>query len=199
MLPEAGEIGTLLIPGGKGARTLSRDEEFVGWLRRAAARSSRVVSVCTGAFLAAAGLLDGLAATTHWRYARALARDYPAVDVRGDAIYLRQGRIWTSAGVTAGIDLALALIEADHGVDVAQPIARELVVFLRRPGGQSQFAGPVWSPPATRHPSGRTGRAGPHPRRTHGRPTGPSHRRPGRDERAAPVPRVHPAAGLPTR
>ena len=150
-LPDAGQIGTLLVPGGPSARTLSRDDAFVSWLREAATRSSRVVSVCTGAFLLAeAGLLGGLSATTHWRYARALARDYPAVDVRSDLIYLRQGRIWTSAGVTAGIDLALALVEADHDVDLAQRIARELVVFLRRPGGQSQFAGPVWSPPAAR-------------------------------------------------
>jgi transcriptional regulator GlxA family with amidase domain len=154
-LPESGEIGTLLVPGGYGARSMTRDDPFVAWLRRAAARSDRVVSVCTGAFpLAAAGLLDGLTATTHWRFARALAREHPAVDVRPDAIYLRQGRIWTSAGVTAGIDLALALVEADHGSEVAQRIARELVVFLRRPGGQSQFAGPVWSPPA-RQPSVR--------------------------------------------
>jgi transcriptional regulator GlxA family with amidase domain len=118
-------------------------------VRRAADRAERVVSVCTGSFaLAAAGLLDGLCATTHWHYAADLARTHPAVDVRPDAIYLRQGRIWTSAGVTAGIDLALALVEADHGADVAQEVARHLVVFLRRPGGQSQFAGPVWKPPA---------------------------------------------------
>jgi transcriptional regulator GlxA family with amidase domain len=150
-LPESGEIGTLLVPGGGGTRRMAADDGFVGWLRRAAGRAGRVASVCTGAFpLAATGLLDGLAATTHWRHADALARAYPAVDVRRDPIYLRQGRIWTSAGVTAGIDLALALVEADHGAEVAQQIARELVVFLRRPGGQSQFAGPVWSPPAPR-------------------------------------------------
>jgi transcriptional regulator GlxA family with amidase domain len=152
-LPETGEIDTLLIPGGWGARDMTPDHALVGWLRRAAPRSARVVSVCTGAFpLAAAGLLDGLSATTHWRYAPALAAAYPAVDVRPDPIYLRQGRIWTAAGVTAGVDLALALVEADHGVDVAHYMARELVVFLRRPGGQSQFAGPIWSPPA-RQPS----------------------------------------------
>lgn len=150
-LPESGEIGTLLVPGGPGARSLAADTEFVGWLRRAAERSRRVAAVCTGTFLVAAtGLLDGLAATTHWRYAEKLAGAHPAVDVRSDAIYLRQGRIWTSAGVTAGIDLALALVEADHDAEVAQQVARELVVFLRRPGGQSQFAGPVWAPPATR-------------------------------------------------
>jgi transcriptional regulator GlxA family with amidase domain len=148
-LPETGAIGTLIVPGGHGSRALAPGTPYVEWLRRAAGRADRVVSVCTGAFaLAAAGLLDGLAATTHWRHAPALARRYPAVDVRPDPIYLRQGRIWTAAGVTAGIDLALALVEADHGVDTAQDIARELVVFLRRPGGQSQFAGPVWAAPA---------------------------------------------------
>lgn len=149
LLPESGTIGTLLVPGGTGARDMRPDDPVVEWLRRAAPRAARVVSVCTGAFpLAAAGLLDGLAATTHWRWAPTLAGRYPAVDVRPDPIYLRQGRVWTAAGVTAGIDLALALIEADHGADVAQRIARELVVFLRRPGGQSQFAGPVWTAPA---------------------------------------------------
>lgn len=150
-LPETGPIGTLLVPGGSGAQLMARDEKFMTWLRRAALRSARVVSVCTGAFpLAAAGLLDGLAATTHWRYTKALSEKYPAVEVRTDAIYLRQGRIWTSAGVTAGIDLALALVESDHGVELAQRIARDMLVFLRRPGGQSQFAGPVWSAPAQR-------------------------------------------------
>ena len=148
-LPGSGRIGTLLVPGGESAMGMSGADPFVCWLRGAAERAERVVSVCTGAFaLAAAGLLDGLCATTHWHYAADLARTHPSVDVRPDAIYLRQGRIWTSAGVTAGIDLALALVEADHGAEVAQHVARHLVVFLRRPGGQSQFAGPVWTPPA---------------------------------------------------
>jgi transcriptional regulator GlxA family with amidase domain len=150
-LPESGPVGTLLVPGGQGSRALTPDSGYVRWLRRAAPRAERVVSVCTGAFaLAAAGLLDGLSATTHWRYAPVLAARHPAVDVRADPIHLRQGRVWTAAGVTAGIDLALALVETDHGVDVAQAVARELVVFLHRPGGQSQFAGPVWSAPARR-------------------------------------------------
>lgn len=150
-LPESGPIGTLLVPGGFGTRRLARDAEFVGWLRRAADRAQRVASVCTGAILlAAAGLLDGVPTATHWRYAKELAEDYPAVDVRPDPIFLRSGRIWTSAGVTAGMDLALALVEADHGVEVAQSIARELVLFLRRPGGQSQFAAPIWAAPAAR-------------------------------------------------
>ncbi len=150
-LPESGPIGTLLVPGGFGSRAALRDEALVGWIRRAAARAERVASVCTGAFLlAAAGLLDGVPATTHWRWAGELERRYPAVDVRPDDIYVRSGRIWTSAGVTAGIDLALALLEADHGVRTAQAVAREFVVFLRRPGGQSQFAAPVWTEPAPR-------------------------------------------------
>lgn len=152
VLPESGAIGTLLMPGGFGVRRVARtDPGFVAWLRRAATRAQRVASVCTGAFpLAAAGLLDGLSATTHWESAARLAREYPAVDVQVDPIYLRQGRIWTSAGVTAGIDLTLALVEADHGPDLAQRVARGLVVFVRRPGGQSQFAAPVWAPPAPR-------------------------------------------------
>ncbi|PBC57554.1 AraC family transcriptional regulator [Rhodococcus sp. ACPA1] len=151
-LPERGPIGTLLVPGGFGVRRAARDApEFVAWLQRAAPRAERVVSVCTGAFpLAAAGLLDGLAATTHWRWAGQLAAEHPAVDVHEDAMYVRQGRVWTSGGVTAGIDLALALVEADHGPDLAQRIARELLVFVRRPGGQSQFAAPTWDPPARR-------------------------------------------------
>ena len=151
-LPEQGPIGTLLVPGGFGVRYVARDAaDFVDWLRRAAPRAQRVVSVCTGAFaLAAAGLLDGLAATTHWRWASALAREHPEVDVHADAIYLRQGRVWTSGGVSAGIDLALALVEADHGPELAQQVARELLVYARRPGGQSQFAAPAWAPPAAR-------------------------------------------------
>ena len=99
-------------------------------------------------------MLDGLTATTHWRATTALAREHPAVAVNADAIYLRRGRIWTSGGVTAGIDLALALVEADHGSELAQQIARELLVFVRRPGGQSQFAAPAWAPPACSRPTG---------------------------------------------
>jgi transcriptional regulator GlxA family with amidase domain len=148
-LPGCGPIGTLLVPGGFGAMRMSAEHPYVAWLRTAARRAERVASVCTGAFaLAAAGLLDGLGATTHWRHAPELARRHPAVDVQVEPIFLRQGRIWTSAGVTAGLDLALALVEVDHGADLAQRVARELVMFLRRPGGQSQFAGPVWGAPA---------------------------------------------------
>jgi transcriptional regulator GlxA family with amidase domain len=148
---DLGPIGTLLVPGGRGCRDAADDPGYVDWLRRAATRADRVASVCSGAFpLAATGLLAGLTVTTHWRHAAELARRHPELNVQVDPVYVRQGRIWTSAGVTAGIDLALALVEADHGAEAAQAVARELVVFARRPGGQSQFAAPVWAPPAAR-------------------------------------------------
>nr|WP_239029174.1 helix-turn-helix domain-containing protein [Pseudonocardia acidicola] len=95
-------------------------------------------------------MLDGHPATTHWRFATRLAEAHPGIDVRPDPIFIRSGRIWTPAGVTAGMDLALALVEADHGAETAQQIARDLVRFVRRAGGQGQFASPVWSPPAPR-------------------------------------------------
>ncbi len=154
-LPDA-SIGTLIVPGGSGCRRAVKSARFIEWLRRAATRAERVASVCTGTYpLAATGLLDGLSVTTHWRHAQALANQYPRLDVQVDPVFLWQGRIWTSAGVTAGIDLCLALVESDHGPDVAQLVARDLVVFMRRPGGQSQFAAPAWAPPAAR-PSVRT-------------------------------------------
>ncbi len=112
-----------------------------GRLVQASRRCRRVASVCTGAFaLAAAGLLDGRRATTHWRYAARLQRDYPSVRVEADRIFCRDGNVWTSAGITAGIDLALALIEEDHGFAIAKAVAQHLVVYHRRHGGQSQFA-----------------------------------------------------------
>jgi transcriptional regulator GlxA family with amidase domain len=132
---------TLLIAGGPGARAAARDARVVARLRRAAAKARRIAAVCTGAFpLAAAGLLDGRRAVTHWRWCDKLAQDFPAVRVEGDAIYVRDGAVWTSAGVTAGIDLALALIEADHGAALARAVAKTLVVYARRSGGQSQFS-----------------------------------------------------------
>ncbi|MEV0389693.1 helix-turn-helix domain-containing protein [Nonomuraea sp. NPDC050643] len=110
-----------------------------------------MTSVCSGAFLlAAAGLLDGRRVTTHWARTRRLAREYPAVTVDGDPIFVRDGHVWSSAGVTAGMDLALALVEDDLGREVALTVARHLVMFLRRPGGQSQFSVALWSAqPAT--------------------------------------------------
>jgi transcriptional regulator GlxA family with amidase domain len=134
-------IDTLLISGGEGGRRLLDNEPLLSFIRAAAGRARRVASICTGAFLLAeAGLLDGKRVATHWAWAASLARRYPAVEVDDDAIYLRAGKVWTSAGVTAGLDLALAMVEEDLGRDKALDIARYLVLFLMRPGGQSQFS-----------------------------------------------------------
>ncbi|MDN8003691.1 GlxA family transcriptional regulator [Burkholderia multivorans] len=134
-------IDTLIVAGGKGVHAASRDARLVRWVRRQADRARRVASVCTGAFLLAeAGLLDGRRAVTHWTRCDELAARYPNVRVEADPIFIREGTLWTSAGVTAGIDLALALVEEDLGRAVALDVARELVVFLKRPGGQAQFS-----------------------------------------------------------
>ncbi len=131
----------LLVPGGVGTRHPPPDGRLVSYLQHSAAASRRVASVCTGAFLLArAGLLDGRRATTHWRHAASLARRYPAVTVLADRIWINDGRYWTSAGVSAGIDLALALVTEELGGDVARQCAREVVVYYQRPGGQSQFS-----------------------------------------------------------
>ena len=136
-----GLIDTLLVAGGRGTTAALRDRALIDWLRSSVHRTRRLCSVCTGAFLLAeAGLLDGLSATTHWRQCERLAAQYPAVSVETDPIFVRAGKIFTSAGVTAGIDLALALVEEDHGREVALAVARELVMFIRRPGGQAQFS-----------------------------------------------------------
>ena len=134
-------LDTLLIPGGWGIGRYFQKRPMVRWIRRQARSVRRLASVCTGAyFLAEAGLLDGLRATTHWASCAELARRYPGVSVEPDTIFVREGYLYTSAGVTAGMDLALAMVEEDHGRDVALAVARELVMFLRRPGGQSQFS-----------------------------------------------------------
>jgi len=138
-----GPVDTLLVVGGEGVEgdLGALDPAVLAWLREWAPRVRRLGAVCTGAFaLAAAGLLDGRRATTHWQWCDRLARDYPRVRVDAEPIYIRDGDVYTSAGVTAGMDLALALVEEDHGTDVALRIARELMLFLRRPGGQSQFS-----------------------------------------------------------
>jgi transcriptional regulator GlxA family with amidase domain len=136
-----GPIDTLLVAGGEGTRAAAADPALVAWIARAAERSRRVASVCSGAFLLAqAGLLDGRRATTHWASAADLARLFPTVRVEADPIYVRDGHVYTSAGVTAGMDLALALVEEDCGREVALAVARRLVLFLKRPGGQSQFS-----------------------------------------------------------
>jgi transcriptional regulator GlxA family with amidase domain len=147
------QIDTLLVAGGMGRRGLEREEEIIDWLRWASRRARRTASVCTGAFLlAAAGLLDGRRATTHWAYARELQQSYPEVTVDPDPIYLRDGAFWTSAGVTAGMDLALALVEEDLDREVALEIARHLVLFLRRPGNQSQFSATMRAQEPSRDP-----------------------------------------------
>ncbi|SEH48765.1 Transcriptional regulator GlxA family, contains an amidase domain and an AraC-type DNA-binding HTH domain [Mycolicibacterium rutilum] len=149
-----GVIDTVVLPGGFGLDDARRDADVVAWVRAVAQHARRVVSVCTGAFLAAeAGLLDGCRATTHWAFADRLAGEFPSVTVDPDPIFVRSNeRTWTAAGVTAGIDLALSLVEDDHGTDTAQTVARWLVMYLRRPGGQTQFAAPVWMPRAKRAP-----------------------------------------------
>jgi transcriptional regulator GlxA family with amidase domain len=144
-------IDTLVLPGGEGVEPARRDPDLMRWIAAVAPGCRRVATVCTGAFLAAAaGLLEGRRVTTHWASAGRLATEFPGVVVDPDPIYIRDGTVWTSAGVTAGIDLALALVEDDHGSEVAQTVARWLVMFLHRPGGQTQFASPVWVPRAER-------------------------------------------------
>jgi transcriptional regulator GlxA family with amidase domain len=134
-------LDTLLIAGGEGAEAAAEDAALIGWVRERATRARRVASVCTGAFLlAAAGMLDGRRAATHWMYCARLAQRFPNVQVESDPIFVCDGSVWTSAGVTAGIDLALALVEEDLGRAVALAVARYLVVFLKRPGGQAQFS-----------------------------------------------------------
>jgi len=134
-------IDTLLVAGGQGTGRYQSYPPVVRWIRRQAGMVRRLASVCTGAFfLAEAGLLKGRRATTHWGACANLARLYPDVRVEPDTIYVREGSVYTSAGVTAGMDLALAMVEEDLGREVALAVARELVMFLRRPGGQSQFS-----------------------------------------------------------
>jgi transcriptional regulator GlxA family with amidase domain len=148
-----GSVDTLLVAGGRGARAAARDAHLLAWLTRMAPRVRRIGSVCTGTFvLAAAGLLEGKRATTHWASCDALSKLHPRVRVESDPIFVRDGKIYTSAGVTAGMDLALALVEEDFGRHVALGVARQLVMFLRRPGGQSQFSSQLAIQTADREP-----------------------------------------------
>jgi transcriptional regulator GlxA family with amidase domain len=154
-LPDPREpIDTLVLPGGMGVDEARRNADTVGWIQIAAENARRVVSVCTGAFLCAqAGLIDGCVATTHWAFANQMASEFPGVTVDPEPIFVRSSeKVWTAAGVTAGIDLALSLVEDDYGTEAAQTVARWLVLYLRRPGGQTQFAAPVWMPRAKRMP-----------------------------------------------
>jgi transcriptional regulator GlxA family with amidase domain len=147
-------VDTIVLPGGFGVDDARHNPELIGWITIAAENARRVVSVCTGAFIAAqAGLLDGCIATTHWAFAGRMAHEFPCVKVDPEPIFVRSSeKVWTAAGVTAGIDLALSLLEDDYGTEVAQTVARWLVLYLRRPGGQTQFAAPVWMPRAKRTP-----------------------------------------------
>ncbi|GAB3526446.1 GlxA family transcriptional regulator [Arthrobacter monumenti] len=150
---EATDFHTILVAGGD---TLARSpvpDDLVAAATYLAGSTERMTSICTGAFvLAAAGLLDGRRATTHWKHTQELARRYPATQVEPDAIFVSDGRIHTSAGVTAGIDLALALIEDDHGPELARAVARSLVVYMQRSGGQSQFSAPLQGDPPRSSP-----------------------------------------------
>jgi len=144
MVPSLVSLDTLIIPGGAGLRRPGVAERAARWIVSMAPRVRRVASVCTGLYgLAATGLLDGRRVATHWSAASDIAQRYPRLRVDPDVLYIKDGRFYTSAGVTAGIDLALALIEEDHGPRIALAVARELVVYLKRPGGQRQFSEPL--------------------------------------------------------
>jgi len=139
--PVDADLDTLVIAGGEGVAAAATKTQLLDWLRERAKHARRTASVCTGAFLlAASGMLDGRRAVTHWAFCAELARRFPAVRVEPDPIFVQDGAVWTSAGVTAGIDLALALVEEDLGRAAALAVARYLVVFLKRPGGQAQFS-----------------------------------------------------------
>jgi transcriptional regulator GlxA family with amidase domain len=143
---DPGAIDTLVVTGGGGVDQARHDPALVGWIAAAGAGARRVTSVCSGVFLlAAAGLVTGRRVTTHWARGEQLSREHPELRVDCDPIFIRDGRVWTSAGVTAGMDLALALVEDDLGREIAHAVAQEMVLFLRRPGSQSQFSVPLWS------------------------------------------------------
>jgi transcriptional regulator GlxA family with amidase domain len=165
-----GPIDTLVVVGGEGAFAAARDRKLVGAVTKLASRSRRVASVCSGAFvLAEAGLLHGKRATTHWAACEGLATRYPDVTVDRDRIFVRDGDVWTSAGVTAGMDLALALVAEDLGQDAARAVARRLVMYVQRPGGQAQFSAQLSAQRAARDPLRELqGWIGEHPAEDHG-------------------------------
>jgi len=143
-LQTAPRLDTIIIPGGRGLRRPKVNLSIASWIKRRAPQTRRIVSVCTGIYgLAASGLLDGRRVTTHWRFAADVARRFPGLKVAPNAIFLKDGKFYTSAGVTAGIDLALALVEEDLGPGAALVVARELVVYLKRSGGQDQYSEPL--------------------------------------------------------
>lgn len=137
-------LDTVIVPGGQAMRQADTSQKTAAWLASRAGGIRRIASVCTGIYgLAPTGLLDGRRVTTHWRFARDLAERYPALRVDADALFIHDGAFYTSAGITAGIDLALGMIEEDFGPTAALAVARELVVYLKRPGGQKQFSEPL--------------------------------------------------------
>ena len=143
-LRAAPKLDTLIIPGGAGLRRAETNRAVARWIGEQSEKTRRVVSICTGIYaLAATGLLDGRRVTTHWRFATDVARRFPNLRVEPNALFIQDGHFYTSAGVTAGIDLALALIEEDLGRKAALRVARDLVVFLKRPGGQEQYSEPL--------------------------------------------------------
>lgn len=147
-----GMLDTLIVPGCVDPIRALSERALIDWLRGTATRTRRVASICTGAFLlAASGVLDGRRVTTHWLYSEQLARTYPSIRVEPDSIFIRDGPVYSSGGITAGIDLALALVEEDYGSEIARFVARTMVMFLRRPGGQSQFSTYLSSEASNRH------------------------------------------------
>jgi transcriptional regulator GlxA family with amidase domain len=143
-LASAPVVDTLIVPGGWGLRVPTTNAAVSAWLRNRATRIRRVACVCTGVYgLAPTGLLDGRRVTTHWRFAEDVAKRFPRLTIDANALFIKDGRYYTSGGVTAGIDLALALVEEDLGPRVALTVARELVVYLKRPGGQEQYSEPL--------------------------------------------------------
>lgn len=152
-LARAPELDTILVPGGRGLRAAQINARVAAWLAERAAHTRRVATVCTGIYgLAPTGLLDGRRVTTHWKFARDLQQKFPALQVEANLLFVRDGHYITSAGVTAGIDLSLALVEEDHGPGMALSVARELVVYMQRPGGQEQYSEPLSFQTETRDP-----------------------------------------------
>ena len=143
-LAAAPELDTLVIPGGRGSRVVNANAVLLDWIRARASRTRRVVSICTGLYVfAATGLLEGCRVTTHWQYAADVRRRHPGLRMDADQMFVRDGKYYTSGGLTAGIDLALALVEEDLGSSVALAVARELVMYMKRPGNQAQFSAPL--------------------------------------------------------
>jgi transcriptional regulator GlxA family with amidase domain len=152
-LPRSGIVDTLFIPGGPGVHRLRLNTDAIATLRRLCQRARRICAICTGAFmLAETGMLDHRVAVTHWRSCAEFAREFPKVVVDPEPLFVGDGHIWTTAGVTAGIDLTLSLIEDDHGAALALRVARRLVVYMKRPGGQRQYSEPMALQEATAEP-----------------------------------------------